>query len=70
VECLSHGLLRRLSCAGISKGLATVISRNAGFAGISRAKYPAAAALQEADIADPSFIDKLARNGFIDRLYA
>ena len=34
------------------------------------AKYPAAATLQEADIADPSFVDELERNGFIDRLYA
>ena len=33
------------------------------------AKYPAAA-LKEADIADPSFIDELEHNGFIDRLYA
>ncbi|HEX4554839.1 MAG TPA: ABC transporter substrate-binding protein [Xanthobacteraceae bacterium] len=34
------------------------------------AKYPAAASLQEADIADSSFIDELERDGFIDRLYA
>jgi ABC-type nitrate/sulfonate/bicarbonate transport system substrate-binding protein len=34
------------------------------------AKYPAAASLKESDIADPSFIDELERNGFIDRLYA
>ncbi len=33
-------------------------------------KYPAAASLQEADIADASFIDERAGNGFIDRLYA
>jgi hypothetical protein len=33
-------------------------------------KYPNAASLQETDIADPSFIDELERNGFIDRLYA
>lgn len=35
-------------------------------------KYPAAASLREAeaDIADSSFIDELAGNGFIDRLYA
>jgi hypothetical protein len=33
-------------------------------------KYPAAAALKESDIADPSFIDELDRDGFIDRLYA
>jgi hypothetical protein len=32
------------------------------------AKYPAAAALQESDIADPSFINELDREGFIDRL--
>ena len=32
-------------------------------------KYPAAASLQETDIADPSFIDELERNGFIERLY-
>jgi hypothetical protein len=34
------------------------------------AKYPAAAALEEYDIAASSFIDELERNGFIDRLYA
>jgi ABC-type nitrate/sulfonate/bicarbonate transport system substrate-binding protein len=34
------------------------------------ARYPAAAALQEADIADASFIDALEGSGFIDRLYA
>jgi ABC-type nitrate/sulfonate/bicarbonate transport system substrate-binding protein len=34
------------------------------------AKYPAAASLKEADIADSSFVDKLERDGFIDRLYA
>jgi len=33
------------------------------------AKYPAAASLKESEIADPSFIDELERNGFIDRLY-
>jgi hypothetical protein len=33
-------------------------------------KYPAAAALQESDIADSSFIDELERSGFIRRLYA
>ncbi len=33
-------------------------------------KYPAAAELRESDIADPSFIDELERNGFIDRLDA
>src|SRR5579871_2151034 len=33
-------------------------------------KYPAAASLKETDIADASFIDELAQNGFIDRLYA
>lgn len=33
-------------------------------------KYPAAASLKEADIADSSFIDELERSGFIDRLYA
>ena len=33
-------------------------------------KYPAATSLKESDIADPSFIDELERNGFIDRLYA
>ena len=32
-------------------------------------KYPAAASLKEADIADPSFIDELERSGFIDQLY-
>jgi ABC-type nitrate/sulfonate/bicarbonate transport system substrate-binding protein len=32
-------------------------------------KYPAAASLKESEIADPSFIDELERNGFIDRLY-
>jgi hypothetical protein len=34
------------------------------------AKYPAAASLKEADIADSSFIEELERDGFIDRLYA
>ena len=34
------------------------------------AKYPAAASLKEADIADSSFIDELERSGFIDQLYA
>jgi hypothetical protein len=34
------------------------------------AKYPAAASLKESDLADPSFIDELERDGFIDRLYA
>lgn len=34
------------------------------------AKYPAAASLRETDIADPSFIDELERNGFINALYA
>ena len=34
------------------------------------AKYPAAASLEETDIADASFIDELERDGFIDRLYA
>ena len=33
-------------------------------------QYPAAASLKEDDIADASFIDELAQNGFIDRLYA
>jgi ABC-type nitrate/sulfonate/bicarbonate transport system substrate-binding protein len=33
------------------------------------AKYPAAASLRETDIADPSFIDELERNGFINALY-
>jgi hypothetical protein len=33
-------------------------------------KYPAATSLKEADVADASFIDELADNGFIDRLYA
>jgi hypothetical protein len=33
------------------------------------AKYPAAASLREIDIADPSFIDELERNGFIEGLY-
>jgi hypothetical protein len=33
-------------------------------------KYPGATSLKEADIADPSFVDELLRNGFIDRLYA
>jgi hypothetical protein len=32
-------------------------------------KYPAAASLKEADIADSSFIDELERSGFIERLY-
>jgi hypothetical protein len=34
------------------------------------AKYPAASALNESDIADSSFIDELDRNGFIESLYA
>jgi len=34
------------------------------------AKYPAASSLREADIADPSLIDELEQNGFIERLYA
>ena len=34
------------------------------------ARYPAAAALEEADIADGSFIEELERDGFIERLYA
>jgi ABC-type nitrate/sulfonate/bicarbonate transport system substrate-binding protein len=33
-------------------------------------KYPAATSLKEEDVADSSFIDELARNGFIDHLYA
>jgi hypothetical protein len=33
------------------------------------AKYPAATSLKVSDIADPSFVDELERNGFIDRLY-
>ncbi len=33
-------------------------------------KYPAAGALKESDIADPSFVDELERTGFIDRLYS
>jgi hypothetical protein len=33
-------------------------------------KYPDAASLKEADIADPSFVDELERNGFIEQLYA
>jgi ABC-type nitrate/sulfonate/bicarbonate transport system substrate-binding protein len=33
------------------------------------AKYPAAASLKEKDIADPSFIEELERNGFIESLY-
>jgi ABC-type nitrate/sulfonate/bicarbonate transport system substrate-binding protein len=33
-------------------------------------KYPAAASLREADIADSSFIDELEQSGFIDGLYA
>jgi ABC-type nitrate/sulfonate/bicarbonate transport system substrate-binding protein len=33
-------------------------------------KYPAAASLQESDIADPSVIDGLEQSGFIARLYA
>jgi len=31
-------------------------------------KYPAAASLKEAGIADSSFIDELERNGFMERL--
>jgi ABC-type nitrate/sulfonate/bicarbonate transport system substrate-binding protein len=34
------------------------------------AKYPAAGALKESDIADSSFVDELERSGFIDRLYS
>jgi len=34
------------------------------------ARYPAAASMQESDIADSSFIDELELSGFIDRLYA
>ncbi len=34
------------------------------------ARYPAATALRESDIADSSFIDELERDGFIDGLYA
>jgi ABC-type nitrate/sulfonate/bicarbonate transport system substrate-binding protein len=33
-------------------------------------KYPAAASLKEADIADSSFIDELERSGFVEELYA
>jgi hypothetical protein len=33
-------------------------------------RYAAAASLQESDIADPSFVDELERDGFIDRLYS
>jgi ABC-type nitrate/sulfonate/bicarbonate transport system substrate-binding protein len=33
-------------------------------------KYPAAGALKESDIADPSFVDELERSGFSDRLYS
>lgn len=33
------------------------------------AKYPAAAALREVDIADASFIEQLERDGFIEQLY-
>ena len=33
-------------------------------------KYPAAASLKETDIADPSFVEELERNGFIEGLYA
>jgi len=33
-------------------------------------KYPTAASLKEADIADSSFINELEQSGFIDRLYA
>jgi hypothetical protein len=32
--------------------------------------YPAANALKETDIADPSFVDELEKTGFIERLYA
>lgn len=47
-----------------------------GFAGLQAlraffvAKYPAAASLNESDIADPSFVDELEQSGFIARLYA
>jgi hypothetical protein len=34
------------------------------------ARYPAAASLKESDLADPSFVDEMERDGFIDRLYA
>jgi len=34
------------------------------------AKYPAAGALKESDIADSSFVDELERSGFIGRLYS
>ncbi len=34
------------------------------------AKFPAAGALKESDIADSSFVDELERKGFIDRLYS
>lgn len=46
------------------------------FSGIQRLrdllapKYPAAADLQENDIADPSFVQELEKDRFIDRLYA
>lgn len=33
-------------------------------------KYPGAASLKEADIADSSFIEELERTGFVERLYA
>jgi hypothetical protein len=33
-------------------------------------RYPTAMSLEEADIADSSFVDELQRSGFIDRLYA
>jgi hypothetical protein len=33
-------------------------------------KYPAAASLQESNIADSSFVDELERDGFIDQLYS
>jgi len=33
-------------------------------------KYPAAASLQESDIADSSFVEELERDGFIDHLYS
>src|SRR5207248_1831923 len=39
-------------------------------AGLCIGRRPAATALKEADIADPSFIDELEKSGFIDQLYA
>ena len=60
----------RIPCAPVPEGPAAV------FPGIQKMrdflvnKYPAAASLKEADIADFSFIDELERSGFIERLYA